>query len=264
MSISFLNNRNRYRVSLGFLMGAALFIVMVSSFPSGSRAKLEPMQEKSVSKKATRPRFVPGEIILRYQNESTAVHKTGTLNVTARDGRLVNMKVENFEGSGLVPGLRVARVSQDQTLQAVAALREQPDVIYAEPNYIMHADVNPNDTHFVAGRQASMNTIGAPQAWNTNTGSTSIAAVPPARRLLTQKPGKPASATHFLRRLGRREGNPRACAFPFPHPPSGKNTVILSERSRLWLILNLLTYNSIAQIPHRFNNGKQPIGCWTF
>ncbi|HSB29158.1 MAG TPA: hypothetical protein VLE19_14930, partial [Pyrinomonadaceae bacterium] len=174
MSISFLKNRNRYRVSLGFLVGAALLIVMVLSFPSGSRAKLEPMQQKSVSKKATRPRFVPGEIIVRYRNESTAVHKTGALSVTGRDGRLFSMKVENFEGSGLVPGLRVARVRQDQTLQAVAALREQPDVLYAEPNYIMHADVTPNDTHFAAGRQASMNTIGAPTAWNTNTGSSSI------------------------------------------------------------------------------------------
>jgi subtilisin family serine protease len=85
------------------------------------------------------------------------------------------MRVDEFEGSKLVPGLRVARVTDGgDTMSAVAALRLQPDVLYAEPNYIMHADVTPNDPRFVGGQQPNMTTIGAPQAWNTTTGSSSI------------------------------------------------------------------------------------------
>jgi subtilisin family serine protease len=152
----------------------ALFIVTILTFPSGSRANQEPVQETKPVKKGRRPQFVPGEIIVRYRSESLAVHRTGQARITARDSRLMDIKVENFEGSRLVPGLRVARVSGVDTLKAVAALREQPDVLYAEPNYIMRADVNPNDPHFAAGRQVSMNTIGAPQAWNTQTGNTGV------------------------------------------------------------------------------------------
>jgi subtilisin family serine protease len=103
-----------------------------------------------------------------------AVHKTGALRITALDGQLMPMKVEDFGVSDLVPGLRLARVTEGETLKAVAALRAQPDVLYAEPNYIMRATVNPNDTHFAANRQANMLMIGAPTAWNTTNGSASV------------------------------------------------------------------------------------------
>jgi hypothetical protein len=103
-----------------------------------------------------------------------AAHRTGLLRITGQDGQLFSMKVENFEGAELVPGLRLARLSEGETLAAVAALREQPDVLYAEPNYILKADVNPNDPHFAANRQQNMTTIGAPTAWNTKTGSTGV------------------------------------------------------------------------------------------
>jgi subtilisin family serine protease len=175
MSIShFSMNKSRISVSLVLAIFMGVLIITVLTFPSRSRAKLEPVQETKTSKKPRRQRFVPGEVIVRYQNESAAVHRTGALRITARDGQLFSMKVEDFEGSRLVPGLRIARLADGDTLKAVAALRDQPDVLYAEPNYILHADITPSDSHFVAGRQASMNTIGAPQAWNTNTGSSSI------------------------------------------------------------------------------------------
>jgi hypothetical protein len=132
------------------------------------------VQEAKPSKKATRPRFVPGQILVRYRSESLAAHRTGSLRITGSDGQLFSLKIDNFEGAELVPGLRLARLSEGETLAAIAALREQPDVLYAEPNYILKADVNPNDTHFVANRQPNMNTIGAPTAWNTKTGSTSV------------------------------------------------------------------------------------------
>jgi subtilisin family serine protease len=164
----------RISLSLGLAITLGLFIIAIVIFPSASRAKLEPAQVTKTSKKARRPQFRPGEIIVRYKNEPMAVHRTGSQRITARDGQLLSMKVEDFGGANLVPGLRLARVTEGETLEAVAALRDQADVLYAEPNYIMRATVNPNDTHFVANRQQNMTMIGAPTAWNTNTGSASV------------------------------------------------------------------------------------------
>ncbi|HEV8429628.1 MAG TPA: S8 family serine peptidase [Pyrinomonadaceae bacterium] len=67
-------------------------------------------------------------------------------------------------------GLRLARVAPEDTLTAVGALKNEPDVLYAEPNYILHALATPNDTHFAT--QYGLSKIGAPQAWDTIPGST--------------------------------------------------------------------------------------------
>ena len=168
--------RNKIRIPSILILVACFGMLVISAFffPSRTRAKLEPVQEPVKSKKARRPSFVPGEAIVRFRSESLAVHRTGTLRVTQKEGQLFTMRVDNFEGSNLLPGLRIARNIEGDTLKAIAALKEQPDVLYAEPNYILHADVTPNDTHFVAGRQSSMNTIGAPTAWNTTTGSSAV------------------------------------------------------------------------------------------
>jgi subtilisin family serine protease len=173
-SNSFSNSKTRIFFSLVFITVVGLLVATALIFPSHSRARLKTVQQTSASKKPRRPAYVPGQVIVRYRSESMAAHRTGALKLTAKTGQLVSMKVENFDGSELLPGLRVARVPEADTLTAIAALREQPDVLYAEPNYIMHADVNPNDPQFIAGRQSSMTTIGAPQAWNTTTGSTSV------------------------------------------------------------------------------------------
>src|SRR5690349_13300416 len=166
-----------FRTAFLLAVSSVLLVLGVVSFAPHSRAKVQtPEQATSrMNKKARRQSFVPGEIIVRYRNESMAKSRTGAMRITAQDGQLRSMRVDEFDGSKLVPGLRVARLTDGgDTMSAVAALRLQPDVLYAEPNYILHADVTPNDPHFVAGRQPNMTTIGAPQVWNTQTGSNSI------------------------------------------------------------------------------------------
>src|ERR1043165_569082 len=152
-----------------------LIVLGISSFPVRSRATVQGPPQITSSKKTRRQEFVPGEIIMRYRSESMAKSRIGAMRITARNGQLRNLRVDDFEGSNLIPGLRVARVTDGgDTLSAVAALRLQPDVLYAEPNYIVHAAITPNDQHFVDGGQPNMTTIGGPQAWNTQTGSSSI------------------------------------------------------------------------------------------
>ena len=62
----------------------------------------------------------------------------------------------------------------ENTLKAIAALKKQPEVLYAEPNYILHADVNPNDPRFVGNELYGLARINAPVAWDTTTGSSNI------------------------------------------------------------------------------------------
>src|SRR5204862_2300949 len=60
----------------------------------------------------------------------------------------------------------------DDTMKAITALKQQPDVLYAEPNYILHADLTPNDPSF--GSLYGLTKIGAPAAWDTTTGNSSV------------------------------------------------------------------------------------------
>jgi subtilisin family serine protease len=141
--------------------------------PSGSQAVQQPRARMAAASK--RARFRAGEVLVRYRSESLASARTGRNIVAAPNGDLIAADVEPFEGADLVEGLRLVRVAPDQTLDAVAALRRQPDVLYAEPNYLLHATAVPNDTHFIANRQYGLAKIGVQNVWdNFTTGSTNV------------------------------------------------------------------------------------------
>lgn len=55
-----------------------------------------------------------------------------------------------------------------QTLQAIAALKQDPDVLYAEPNYIRKAAAVPNDPLY--NRQWSLPMLDLPAAWDLTQG----------------------------------------------------------------------------------------------
>ncbi|HEV7396445.1 MAG TPA: S8 family serine peptidase [Pyrinomonadaceae bacterium] len=156
---------------ISFVIGLVLLSFAAAlTLPPGSRARVEEQSAASTVKRR-RPEFVPGEILVRYQTEAVAKQKRSSSALKV-EGRSIQIGVERFEGSDLVPGLRMARVVNQDTLAAVAALNEQPDVLYAQPNYIMHADLNPNDPSF--GSLYGLTKIGAPTAWNTTTGSNNV------------------------------------------------------------------------------------------
>ena len=157
-------------VSIVFL---ALIVVAAVSFPVRSGAQRQATQTAQTTTPRKRQRqqmFVPGEILVRYRSEPMAKSKGASMRIAAHDGRLFSVDLKRTHGSDLLPGLRLARVAPEETLDAVAALRQQPDVVDAEPNYILKADVTSNDP--LKNQQYALNLIGAPQAWDTTTGST--------------------------------------------------------------------------------------------
>jgi len=173
---SFFSTKGR-RASLILLSSLSLSILIVAAlaFPLVSRARHQPTQQPSSvvhSQKISRHRFKPGEVLVQYRSESIAKSRTGAQRMTTRAGDLISAQVEDLGVSELVEGARLVRVTPNETMKAVAALRSQPEVLYAEPNYIMHATVTPNDPRF--GNQPNMSRIGAPQAWNTQQGSRAV------------------------------------------------------------------------------------------
>jgi len=65
-------------------------------------------------------------------------------------------------------------MAPEQTLDAIEALKKQDNVLYAEPNYLLHPDLTPNDPRFLSNELYGINKIGAPAAWNTTQGSSTV------------------------------------------------------------------------------------------
>jgi subtilisin family serine protease len=160
----------------------------------GSAALLTPQRAKATralagqtatSEKRHRHEFVPGEILVRFKKDrgfegtqllaapgdGPALSDKGSMAV-GRSNDEVFVSVERFEGSEIVEGLRLARSAPDDTLKAIAALSARDDVLYAEPNYLLHLEATPDDPQF--GQLYGMNLIGAPQAWDVTQGNRNI------------------------------------------------------------------------------------------
>lgn len=85
-------------------------------------------------------------------------------------------------------GLSLIQVSKGANIfEIIEALKNEPSVEFAEPNYILRASFNPNDPHFSTGKQWGLNNIGqippggtndadidAPEAWGITLGSENI------------------------------------------------------------------------------------------
>jgi subtilisin family serine protease len=141
--------------------------------------------------------FVPGEIIVRFRDDTTAKKTSAAQHTVLRTSeRDIPAEVMNFEGSEIVSGLRIAHVAAEDTLSAVEAFNSRADVLYAEPNYILRADALPNDPRF--GEQWGLKNMGqfglndatgqqqagvpgadidAETGWNTTTGNRTVVGV---------------------------------------------------------------------------------------
>ncbi len=82
--------------------------------------------------------YVPGELIVKFKPQAEGRHKASArADVAGELHRTFRSKAEHWR---LGPGV--------DTEQAIARLKANPEVEYAEPNYILTADVIPNDARF--------------------------------------------------------------------------------------------------------------------
>jgi uncharacterized repeat protein (TIGR01451 family) len=173
--------RRRLNFSTGVTVALLLVFVLISTagyLPYDTFAQNESTSTRPKQAKDKSAEFVPGELLVRFRPDTApARNKARTsLSIASPTGRNLRVEVNHFGGSDIVAGLMLARVAVEDTLPALKALRDRADVLYAEPNFIRHADVVPNDPLYTQ-LWALKNTnggISAEAAWNTTTGSHSV------------------------------------------------------------------------------------------
>jgi len=118
---------------------------------------------------------VPGEVIVRFRDRAPELTKS-----LARS-RVSAARLRAFR---ILDGLEHHRLPPNVSVEAaIAKYRQDPDIIYAEPNYIVRTTNTPNDTRFdelwglfntgqLGGTPGAH--IDAPSAWNVTTGSSSV------------------------------------------------------------------------------------------
>jgi subtilisin family serine protease len=108
---------------------------------------------------------IPGEVVVRFDTR---------LSSAARAAARASVDSERVSRLG-PPGLELIELDGISVPDAIEELEARPDVIYAEPNYVVNAAAVPNDPYF-ANQWALHDQVGdididAPEAWETTTGS---------------------------------------------------------------------------------------------
>jgi hypothetical protein len=118
---------------------------------------------------AKQPEYKPGSVLVRFTdaNASTTVKNNIINTALNRTGNPVKREYS------VVKGMALVQLPADINVEsAVASLKQSSSVLYAEPDYIYHVSVIPNDTSF--SQLWGMTKISAPAAWDISTGSSSI------------------------------------------------------------------------------------------
>jgi thermitase len=142
-------------------MMVAVMTLPISTYaqgPFGETPRPEPSSSPPPS-----GHFVPGEILVKFKPV------VGQLSAQRA------LEARNLQVLGDIQSIGVLKVAVEsgQELETIAALRQNPDVLYAEPNYIAYAlDTIPNDPGY--GSQWGLPKIGAPAAWDITTGGSDV------------------------------------------------------------------------------------------
>lgn len=112
--------------------------------------------------KPARAEVVPGEVIVKLRTAAA-------LRAALPFGRASATAVRRIGPWQDVHLYRGATMTATETLDAVAALRRDPDVLWAEPNYVERPTKTPNDPFYKLQWHYDM--FNLPAAWDVTTGS---------------------------------------------------------------------------------------------
>ena len=152
---------------------AAAIAALLSMAASSALAKQAPPAHPMAGKSPFGQEVVPGEVIVRYEQGASRSERAA-----AKEDAEASL-----ERKLLLPRAELVEVPAGEESQAAAKLERDPNVVYAEPNAIVHEEATPNDTRF-AGLWALNNTgqqvdgvagspdadIDAPEGWNLGAG----------------------------------------------------------------------------------------------
>jgi thermitase len=107
-------------------------------------------------------KYQTGELVVKYQSGVSAASVAGM-----QDQYGITRVQSPYSG-----GAELWLVPEGDELAVAKQLNADPRVAYAEPNYLYHAFVSPNDPDF--GKQWAHTKIGSAAAWDVTTGSASL------------------------------------------------------------------------------------------
>src|SRR5499425_3746783 len=151
---------------IGFVI-VSMFALLTLDVRPGSHYAAQPQSQV--------PEYVSDEIIVKFR-EGVDEYKKDLARFRVSGTRKKVFKV--------IRGLEVIKLSRGVSVEeAIGVYRQDPDVLYAEPNYILRTTLTPNDTRF--GEMWGLNNIGqsrgapdadidAPEAWSITTGSSNV------------------------------------------------------------------------------------------
>jgi subtilisin family serine protease len=165
----------RWFISLCF---AAHIFCSLLCFPKCLRAQNQPnlaIKPPNRASWAGQPKYKPDEILVRFR-PGVSAGRVNSLHAALR--------AQQLKSWTSVAGLQLVRLPAGTRLKdALHAYGRSPDVLYAEPNYIVHAFTTPNDPLFPqqwslqnTGQMGGMvgADIHATQAWSVATGSSNL------------------------------------------------------------------------------------------
>jgi subtilisin family serine protease len=108
-----------------------------------------------------------------YANDRVLVRFAPAAGAATRSSARAAARADLRESYRVVPGLELLKVRSGRTVeQAIAALRRNPNVLYAEPDYLVRPAVQPNEPEYY--HLWGLHNIRAPAAWDITTGSDSV------------------------------------------------------------------------------------------
>lgn len=106
--------------------------------------------------------YIPGEVLVKFRNGTTAASAGRALST-------MRAPLDAGESTWIGEVLLARTVSEPDAEAAAATLRLQPEVEWAQPNYVRRLHATPNDPSF--SRQWNFNMIEMPRAWDINAGA---------------------------------------------------------------------------------------------
>jgi subtilisin family serine protease len=167
-------------LNVSFILALVVFLLGVflvkAEDPSNDKGRIP--RRDDTGRKA--PNYAEGEVLVKFR---VGVSRSDADRIA--DSYSFDVK-KHYSAITMINGFEYAHLkSKDKTTeQMIEELSRHPDVVYVSPNYRRHTDQNiPNDTRFnelwgmhntgQTGGTADID-INAPEAWDINTGSSSV------------------------------------------------------------------------------------------
>jgi subtilisin family serine protease len=144
------------------LLFVAILILVSNLWAVASAEELKPSELRE-------PTYVPGELLVKYRP---------SMGVAAAGYYRAHWDISNIR-TFKSTGVQHLKLPEDMTVEeALEVLESDPDVLYAEPNYLLYATATlPNDPLFAnlwGLNNGSDTDIDAPEAWDITAGSSDV------------------------------------------------------------------------------------------